>query len=231
MNDCAASCPNPNILNEWFSVAVKLRRFDQPKAGGPATYYDVPFYLTNNSNEAARAMREVALVDSGDYWYHGTDHKNAVDIVKNGIILGKGKPKLDFSHRNGFYLNPRYVEAVNWAKMLFKCGAVIIFKNQTNRFKGLDLRSRPENWAEVVKWNRSGHLQAECLEGVLEREHTECDYILGEMAGQGSCGTTYREQSGWEPERNSQQQVCLKKVGMAKEIGKLTNIIGVVCFK
>ena len=37
--------------------------------------------------------------------YHGTNKENALSILKDGIELSFGKPRHDFSHADGFYLN------------------------------------------------------------------------------------------------------------------------------
>ena len=38
------------------------------------------------------------------YWFHGTDHDSAKNIVTKGIDIERGRPGLDFSDSNGFYL-------------------------------------------------------------------------------------------------------------------------------
>ena len=40
-------------------------------------------------------------------------------IKENGIIIENGKPKQDFSHSQGFYLNLNFRDAKEWA--LKKC--------------------------------------------------------------------------------------------------------------
>jgi hypothetical protein len=38
------------------------------------------------------------------YWFHGTDRESALNIIKEGIDVRRGKEGLDFSDGAGFYL-------------------------------------------------------------------------------------------------------------------------------
>ena len=38
------------------------------------------------------------------YWFHGTDHKAALNIIQEGIDVSKGRKCLDFSDGSGFYV-------------------------------------------------------------------------------------------------------------------------------
>ena len=42
------------------------------------------------------------------YWYHGTDWSSALNIIRTGIDVTKGRKQLDFSDGSGFYLT-RYL--------------------------------------------------------------------------------------------------------------------------
>lgn len=203
-------------MGEWFSVPVKRKKKITSVSFCNATREDV-----------SRVIEEKVQNLKYKCWYHGTDHKAAVNIVQNGIILGEGEEKLDFSNGNGFYLDPDHTSAVEWASEV-RAGAVIIFKVEKYGFTSLDLRHSPDNCKRVVKWNRSGESQDECLEEELEKFLTECDYILGPTVSNGG------EYNGtdWEPQNiDDLQQVCLKTKKMADEMGKPESIIGVVFFK
>ena len=42
------------------------------------------------------------------FWFHGTDRESALNIIREGIYVRKGKKGMDFSDGNGFYLT-RYL--------------------------------------------------------------------------------------------------------------------------
>ena len=63
-----------------------------------------------------------SIVKSQNHWFHGTNERSAAHVMKNGMILQQGQKCLDFSHGQGFYLNPSFGDSKAWA--LQKSGAV-----------------------------------------------------------------------------------------------------------
>ena len=49
-------------------------------------------------------LQEQTPLQNVSFWFHGTDHKSASDIVRLGINVGKGRTGLDFSSGIGFYM-------------------------------------------------------------------------------------------------------------------------------
>lgn len=233
LNECVGSYPYPNnVLNKWFSVPVKTRE-KQPNV-------NVDVSCCNTTRDHAHAIICGKLDPQRracSYWFHGTDHKSAVNIVKNGIMPNVGKPKLDFSHGDGFYLNPDAGQALEWVEQL-QAAAVIIFdasEEIIKEFTCLDLRSCLDiKWERVVKWYRSGmnieeELDAE-LDAELENENTKCDYIHGPMVGDRAqySGKNWKPQQIKNKKGEVKQQICVKSKKMAAAFGKPENIVGVV---
>ena len=82
------------------------------------------------------------IVESKNHWFHGTNERSAGHIMKNGIILQQGHKCLDFSHGQGFYLNPSFGNAKVWllqksSAVSSAVGAVLIYNFSRDSFKGV----------------------------------------------------------------------------------------------
>ena len=163
------------------------------------------------------------LVESKNHWFHGTSQCNAEKIRQNGIILQEERKNQDFSHGQGFYLNPNFLDARDWA--LKKCrvvpslniiGAVLIYSFSRDIFSGVELFNNKEKWGSVVKYFRSG-MTCNILED-FEKELEETDYIIGEIAEAKPHGKDFES---WMPIAfNGSSQLCITADKMAKSINQ-----------
>ena len=179
-----------------------------------------------------------SILSEGKNWFHGTQRQYAEDILQNGIKLGEGKPKLDFSHSWGFYLNKSFDGAKDWALKLgidipqYKLGsAVLIYGftfqdfNNIKHFNGLDLTNNLENWQNTVKYYRSGmrYEISENLKDMLKRLF----YITRVIAREPEIG---QKIESWAPkEFHRSCQVCIKKERMARVVSLTLKSIIYLC--
>lgn len=93
-------------------------------------------------------------------WHHACSWQSTENIITNGIHLGKGMPNQDFSHSDGFYLNPDYDGARDWCAQkqgIWGDAAILTFAMCPLEGENhLDLTDKTEMWVEVVSTFRSG---------------------------------------------------------------------------
>ena len=168
------------------------------------------------------------LVENGDCWFHGTSKGNANNIKEYGIITQDGKPKQDFSHSQGFYLNPNFTDAKDWA--LKKCrgnpfrnieGAVLIYRFSRDRYKSVELFRNREKWKRVVKYYRSG--MRYYISPELKGELQNVEYIIGQIAEAKPQGENLES---WIPTAfHGSSQLCIKADSMAREVSETLEAI------
>lgn len=154
--------------------------------------------------------RDVSLSDV-KYWFHGTSHKSAMDIARNGIRKERGK-RGDFTcpDSTGFYVSSDLHFAFDWGgrkSLLERNGrdqsAVIVFEkidgenlsNFKNEHQGREFKTADSDWDDFVKffyfYGKPGQ-----PEHPQEETFLNYQYIFGPM-------------SGASPKR--QYQFCIKK--------------------
>ena len=180
------------------------------------------------------------------YWFHGTDHTSALNILKNGIDLARGKLGGDFSHGSGFYLTPDLEFAISWSNKLMKketC-AVIVFdtKSNTGLFPegdGLVVPTPDEEWASIVKDYRNRVNEERKTRAWLTRERQR-KYIYGVMSKDGNSAKA----PNWRPLPRSKvynnsenktaksfvMQLCIKDDFLALDFFDISEIF-VIFFK
>ena len=160
------------------------------------------------------------------YWYHGTTQSSAESIRNDGIILGEGHAKQDFSHSAGFYLNPAFRDATSWAKHRFgvTTGAILIYQFAPNvYFEGLDLSHDKAKWQKVVQYYRSG-----CrldISNALKRELRKIDYIVGPIS---AGGPNERKKTSVPRFKHETSQLCIKSEEMASKF--TSRLCGIIYF-
>ena len=165
-------------------------------------------------------------VEANTYWYHGTDYESAVSILKE-IILEKGKPRQDFSHKDGFYLSPDFEGAKRLAfgKKTKGIPAILIFKRGFNlqMYSGLKLQFESE-WETIIKYNRSGRNLDLCdLSHKLLDKFSNSDYILGPVNTDGPCPKVENIQNyrTWKVNgyKMKYRQLCIRGTKLAAVFG------------
>jgi len=160
-------------------------------------------------------------LDGSTLWFHGTDHESAMNIIKNGIDLLKGKTGGDFSDGGGFYLTSDYRFAHKWPQQMMKKpnSAVIVFEVKSDIFssrKGLQFHEANEDWKNTVgffrngkdhKWVNNSSSKAKSL----KRQ----SYILGPISRDGS----EKRRQNWCPQARIPQifELCLKDDLLAED--------------
>ena len=152
-----------NTVNEWFTLPVE----DAELREQPVNMINVDkdgkerkCYATQNGvNDFLKSLSN----DNYEVFFHGTSHKSAQNIIMSGIDVNKGRPALDFSSKDGFYLGDNFEQALRWtAKSTERTPpAVLVFRVKKyqlrgeNNEKGLDLREDGKEFTEVVTQFRS----------------------------------------------------------------------------
>ena len=127
--------------------------------------------------------QEGKSLDSTKYWFHGTDHDSAINIIRNGIRFTKAR-RADFSDQGGFYLSSSYEMAHKWPKASKRePSAVIVFKAPNDGMfapgEGEEFLEANEKWKKLVTYFRKGSA------GFSKKERTAYDdlkYVFGPMS-------------------------------------------------
>lgn len=126
--------------------------------------------------------------------YHGTISTCAENIIKNGIILEKGKPKVDFGQ--GFYTTSSYNFAKSTAKnkadktnMYYKqeivCPMVLAFEVDEQLIKDLNVLRFYKNdikWAQFIINNRNGFEYMKNVGAHFHNLKQKFDIVIGGIA-------------------------------------------------
>ena len=210
---------NGEKLNEWFTSEAINDTKTFPIQCINLCSHEMESFLEKD------AKFPLYEIDSR-YWYHGTTQNCAESIRKDGIILAEGRPKQDFSHSAGFYLNRVFRDATNWAKHRFgiTTGAVLIYKFQHNKsFECLDLSCDKTKWQKVVQYYRSGCRND--IPNAIKRELRNIDYIVGPISAGGS---NERSRTNVPRAKHDTSQLCIKSEEMASNFG--SELCGIIYF-
>lgn len=126
--------------------------------------------------------------------YHGTISNCAENIIKNGIILKKGKPKVDFGQ--GFYTTNSYSFAKTTAKNKTEktnihlgekhfYPIVLTFDVAEHTFKELNVLKfyrEDVNWAQFIVNNRNGFEYMNYIGSHFHNLHQKFDIVMGGIA-------------------------------------------------
>lgn len=214
----------------WFTAVVTR----QEQADGKNTNKKYEIKALNSTNKAWTELSEqeeqyIGVEGKLGYWYHGTRHDAAVNILEEGINLGRGMPKQDFSNGKGFYMSPKFTCAKKWASLKQRA-AVLVFNVrkplEDENFQVLDLRRSDAavGWGAVVKHNRCGNKAWAPLSGELRKKFDKSDYIIGPMAGgKTKCPSDKESCKQWHPQRNAEtcDQLCIMTERVAEVFGSL----------
>ncbi|XP_059141602.1 uncharacterized protein LOC131929423 [Physella acuta] len=169
--------------------------------------------------------------------YHGTSSENAASILTYGIDLNSGKPKQNFSHKDGFYLYHDFKHALRWAHKKHEDDyAVIVFRvpnplldREANN--GLDLRDYKdsevlEKWKTVVRLCRTGSLYMPEW-----REFESFSFIQGPICiNHRDMIKRNRPPRYFFLHRKVSQQLCVRTESYAEQFGDISNICSVIFY-
>ena len=131
-------------------------------------------------------------LSEAEFFFHGTDHKSALNIVREGIDVEASKFGRDFSDGKGFYLSTDFEKAREWpmrralAKKRKASTAVLVFKASTDIFQETDgktFRDDCDEWRSVVTFFRSNKSKYETP--LQKKQYKRLKYIFGPMSGDG----------------------------------------------
>lgn len=128
--------------------------------------------------------------------YHGTISSCAENIIKNGIDLTKGKPKVDFGP--GFYTTKSYHFASSTAKNKAEktnlyfgeirvLPVVLEYSVNEEVLQGLNiLKFHDENinWAQFIINNRNGYTYMHDVNSLFHNLKQKFDVVIGSVADQ-----------------------------------------------
>ena len=211
-------------FNKWEKRS--RNRFEKDDNG---ININITFNIINikeSPEDSPDPLQNYQLEDSSErLWYHGTDTNAVENIIDGGLNLGKGEPRQDFSHKDGFYLSPAFRDAEQWAKRqaIDSKPAVIVFniKKDLQEFPILDLRERkPDAWQAIVNHFRNGAKQkSHPVSGDLCRDLRRCQCIIG--VRNGDKRQIFKDQGG-------RIQLCIRGIELLNEFN--TNIESVIVY-
>lgn len=124
--------------------------------------------------------------------YHGTISTCAENIIKNGIKIKKGKPRVDFGQ--GFYTTKDIDFAISTAQnKTYKtnyhygyeyCKPVILIYNYfpTDNLNIYEFKSRNTEWAQFIINNRNGYEYVKNTKQTFHNLDQKYDIVIGEIA-------------------------------------------------
>ena len=132
------------------------------------------------SQTTRKKLSDYGLDDQHPYFFHGTDHESASNILLEGIDLCYGRQKRDFSSGSGFYLTKNLDEAVSWSKSTTAKPALLIFKgvDYVDHNRKLTLSENDRQWNELVTSFRMDNVTATDEESLVRKY----DFIEGPVA-------------------------------------------------
>ncbi|XP_047146881.1 uncharacterized protein LOC101237440 [Hydra vulgaris] len=185
--------------------------------------------LNLSETDIATKISEIktALSLGKETWYHGTNGNFAKNIISNGIDSQKGKPRKDFSHQNGFYLQQNFEKAIEWGSIYkTEIYAVLIYNIPEKDLR--DFRSVPElnssnlqDWEEVVKFFRSG--RNALIPRCFPKYEYKIDFIRGLVSNYACQKKTYTQNN------MDEVQLCSKSQDMEWFLNGC--LIGVIFFQ
>ena len=217
LNDHVSRFPyQERCLNQWFGVDADCGESED------GCVSQVSVINTTTQKDACHIADKTkaefeAKNPKGNFYFHGTDHKSAQNILDNGINLCDGRKRCDFSHGCGFYVADKFECALEYA-MKSKAAAVVFFNLSDDCLKkGLDLSDpeRHKDLQSVREYFQSGEPRKHILDKKLYEDINNCNYIIGPISMDGIS-------------KSKRRQICIKDEEMADEIGSPSNIVGIV---
>lgn len=202
----------PDTVNEWFEL---------PQEDAGAVRISGDLYAMNmdkdgRDREVYATQHKLAFPDGladEDHrvFFHGTSHKGAKSIISEGIDLFRGAERQDFSSGNGFYLNDKFTEALDFACKKKLKPAVLMFrfeKDVLDTSNGLELTGddNKREWQNVVSKCRDKNLDRKFMKTLKH-----FDFIEGPMAK--ACN------GNWQHPRQIENsyQLCVRSHDMAEK--------------
>ena len=193
LNQCSNSIPLPQNGGQkeviWKKEELE-ESHDKNQSNRDIIGMKINFNDLDNTSIQPYLSNQALKMKDVRYWFHGTDHKSAWDIIKNGIRLEFGKARADFSDQKGFYLTSNFQFAKKWPQSMMKkkSTAVIVFKIEDSdeffhRYKGLEFLSGNLEWEKELQYYRNG--AQENSKKRREKESTR-KYIYGPLSMDGS---------------------------------------------
>jgi len=215
-------CPNTSDVEELKKLSNKEWKKNTVNSNGQLI--DVYKLLIKSTQykripELVVNEEKISLLEkTNGIWFHGTSYSHAKDILNNGIMLNRGRPRQDFSDGYGFYLSQYYETAAKWAigRNLSpeRYASVLVYNfdyEVSENYNGMDLYEHGllEIWKKVINYNRNGVAP----EKELKDDIDETDFIRGPMSGDG------HKEDQLTPKKVN--QLCIKNRNMAKEISRM----------
>jgi hypothetical protein len=217
LNDHVSRFPyQERCLNQWFGVDADCGESED------GCVSQVSVINTTTQKDACHIADKTKAEFEGknkkrNFYFHGTDHKSAQNILENGINLRDGQTGCDFSHGCGFYVADKFECALEYASKS-KAAAVVLFNLSDDCLKkGIDLSDpeRHKDLQSVSEYFRSGEPRKHRLDKKLYEDINNCNYIIGPISMDGIS-------------KSKRRQICIKDEEMADEIGSPSNIVGIV---
>ncbi|PFX29300.1 hypothetical protein AWC38_SpisGene5943 [Stylophora pistillata] len=118
------------LINTWFNLPKEID--DGKNYEYAVCYVNIMNLVTENPVASSTTCSKLKDILSKEHdkivLFHGTDHESARDILFQGIDLGQGRQKRDFSCGSGFYLTDNSEEALNWARSTTAKPAMLAFQ-------------------------------------------------------------------------------------------------------
>ena len=212
--------------DEWFKQLVDVYDVD---ADGEQIIKHPHLKICNATSKNSTKYEE--LGETNSYWFHGTDHDSAVNIIEEGIRLDLGSSAQDFSDRDGFYVSGDIDNAKLWAQQQEKSALVIFKKPDITDYKCLNLcQDREDDWKAIVKHFRHGC--SSVLPDDLAAEFAACDFVFAPVCSNAAATLSGEDWQNWEPigYETSRCIVCIKSDKMAQRFGGTTDIEGVIFY-
>lgn len=148
---------------EWFDLPGDTRSRDQIVKGINIEREAEKSWIPKRDSLFNKVkLNELHLFDELDefeMFFHGTTHKSAAAII-GGIDLREGRPRMQFSHEDGFYVFNNLFDARHWAVDHFSehDSAVLVFRVKKDELRGdnnnngLDLTGadKKKEWQELI---------------------------------------------------------------------------------
>ena len=128
LNDNVCKFPyKESCIDRWFGVDVPSDQCENsPSVRVPVINTTSEKAAAGNTQDKISEFKAKAS-SSEKFYFHGTDHNSAKNILEKGISLGSGAKKCDFSHGDRFYVTDNYEYALEHSKKHKAQRAMILF--------------------------------------------------------------------------------------------------------
>ncbi|XP_059168358.1 uncharacterized protein LOC131947469 [Physella acuta] len=211
-----------DMVNEWF------KQYCSYDDDGNSCKEVKMINLSSKKVEEEKVLP--LLVESEDcvFLYHGTTYQSCLNLIRNGIKLGRGSANQDFSSRKGFYLSEDLEEAKRWGSAgRGDTYAVLVYKvsrdfMDAEQQHGLNLTDY-DQWNSVVKYCRSGYKVK--LDSSISLENVS--FIRGPTAA-GKAFTN--SHLGGNFQMGDSTQICIRDQKFATKFGDFHNVFFALFF-